>query len=105
MARVNPPRSVEGDPPSFDDLLSSMTERARGMNVDRIRPEDRARSGGAPDEEASQAQGLHCQSRAAASDASSKQTPKGRSGLRWRRTGRGFRTALQPCVDGVAVQG
>jgi ParB family chromosome partitioning protein len=51
VSRINPLRFIKGDPPSFDELLRTMTKRARGMNVDKIKNEDVARSGGAPDEE------------------------------------------------------
>jgi ParB family chromosome partitioning protein len=51
VARVNPLRFIKGDPPEFDELLATMTKRARGLNAEKIRSEDLARSGGAPDEE------------------------------------------------------
>jgi ParB family chromosome partitioning protein len=51
VARVNPLRFIKGDLPSFDELLATMTKRARGMKVDKIQSADLARSGGAPDEE------------------------------------------------------
>jgi ParB family chromosome partitioning protein len=51
VARVNPLRFMKGEPPSFDDLLATMTKRARGMNADKIKPQDLARSGGPPDAE------------------------------------------------------
>ncbi|HEV8551097.1 MAG TPA: ParB/RepB/Spo0J family partition protein [Polyangiaceae bacterium] len=51
VARVNPLRFIKGDPPSFDELMATMTKRARGMKTDAIKSEDLARSGGAPDEE------------------------------------------------------
>ena len=51
VARVNPLRFIKGPPPSFDELLDTMTKRARGMDPAKIRSEDLARSGGAPDEE------------------------------------------------------
>jgi ParB family chromosome partitioning protein len=51
VARVNPLRFIKGAPPPFDELMETMTKRARGMNVDKIKTEDLARSGGAPDEE------------------------------------------------------
>jgi ParB family chromosome partitioning protein len=35
----------------MDELFPSMTKRARGMNADRIKPEDVARTGGAPEPE------------------------------------------------------
>jgi ParB family chromosome partitioning protein len=50
VARVNPLRFMKGSAPPLDELLSGMTKRARGMNVDKIKPTDLARSGGAPDE-------------------------------------------------------
>jgi ParB family transcriptional regulator, chromosome partitioning protein len=50
VARVNPLRFIKGELPSFDELLATMTKRALGMNPEKIRSEDLARSGGAPDE-------------------------------------------------------
>lgn len=49
VARVNPLRFVKGEPPAFDDLFAQMTRRAAGMDPGKIRSEDVARSGGAPD--------------------------------------------------------
>ncbi len=51
VARVNPIRFMKGNLPPLDDLLHTMTKRARGMNPDKIRPEDVARTGGAPEPE------------------------------------------------------
>lgn len=51
VARINPLRFIKGELPSLDELLSTMTKRARGMKTDKIRNEDLARTGGAPDEE------------------------------------------------------
>jgi ParB family chromosome partitioning protein len=51
VARVNPLRFIKGDLPSFDELFDTMTKRAKGFNVDKIKSEDLAQSGGAPDEE------------------------------------------------------
>jgi ParB family chromosome partitioning protein len=51
VSRINPLRFIKGDLPSLDDLLTGMTKRARGMKTDKIKSEDLARSGGAPDEE------------------------------------------------------
>jgi ParB family chromosome partitioning protein len=48
---VNPLRFIKGDLPSFDELMATMTKRARGMKVDKIQSADLARSGGAPDDE------------------------------------------------------
>jgi ParB family chromosome partitioning protein len=50
VARVNPLRFIKGDPPPFDELLDTMTKRARGMDPGRIKTEDLARSGGPPEE-------------------------------------------------------
>jgi len=51
VARVNPLRFIKGDPPPMDELFPSMTRRARSLNADKIRPEDVARTGGAPEPE------------------------------------------------------
>jgi ParB family chromosome partitioning protein len=51
VARVNPLRFMKGAAPPFDELLATMTKRARGMKTDTINSGDLARSGGAPDEE------------------------------------------------------
>jgi ParB family chromosome partitioning protein len=50
VARINPLRFIKGAPPSYDELLETMTKRARGMDPARIKTEDLARSGGAPEE-------------------------------------------------------
>lgn len=50
VARINPLRFIKGDLPSFDDLVATMTKRAGGLNADKIRPEDLARSGGSSEE-------------------------------------------------------
>jgi ParB family chromosome partitioning protein len=50
VARVNPLRFIKGAPPPFDELMETMTKRARGMNAEKIRGEDVARSGGPSDE-------------------------------------------------------
>ena len=51
VARVNPLRFIKGELPSLDELLQTMTRRARGLKADKIRTEDLARTGGVPDEE------------------------------------------------------
>jgi ParB family chromosome partitioning protein len=51
VARVNPLRFIKGEPPEFDELMSTMTKRAKGLSAEKIRPEDLARSGGAPSDE------------------------------------------------------
>jgi ParB family chromosome partitioning protein len=50
VARINPLRFMKGSAPPFHELLSTMTKRARGMDPAKIKTEDLARSGGAPDE-------------------------------------------------------
>jgi ParB family chromosome partitioning protein len=50
VARVNPLRFMKGKAPPFDELFETMTRRARGMDPAKVRSEDLARSGGAPDE-------------------------------------------------------
>src|SRR5258706_1928104 len=48
VARVNPLRFINGDPPPMDELFPSMAKRARAMNPDKIKPEDAPRTGCAP---------------------------------------------------------
>jgi ParB family transcriptional regulator, chromosome partitioning protein len=47
VARVNPLRFIKGEPPPIDELLATMTKRVRGMNLDKIKSQDIARTGGA----------------------------------------------------------
>jgi ParB family chromosome partitioning protein len=49
VARTNPLRFIKGEPPPADELLATMTKRARGMNLDKIRSQDIARTGGPPE--------------------------------------------------------
>jgi ParB family chromosome partitioning protein len=49
VARVNPLRFMKGKAPPIDELLDTMIKRAKGMDVDRIKPADVARTGGAPE--------------------------------------------------------
>jgi ParB family chromosome partitioning protein len=51
VARINPLRFIKGDLPSYNELLSTMTRRARGMKTEKIKNEDISRTGGVPDEE------------------------------------------------------
>jgi ParB family chromosome partitioning protein len=50
VARVNPLRFMKGAAPPFDELMATMTKRAKGMDAGKIKATDLARSGGAPDE-------------------------------------------------------
>jgi ParB family chromosome partitioning protein len=49
VARINPLRFMKGKAPPVDELLATMTKRARGMQVERIQAADVARTGGAPE--------------------------------------------------------
>ena len=49
VARVNPLRFMKGAAPPFDELFETMTRRASGMDPSKVKGEDVARSGGAPD--------------------------------------------------------
>jgi ParB family chromosome partitioning protein len=55
VARVNPlrfaPKASKAEPPGFDELLATMTRRARGLDPSKIRREDVARAGGAAEAE------------------------------------------------------
>ena len=51
VARINPLRFIKGDLPGYDELLTGMEKRARGMKTDKIKASDLARTGGVPDEE------------------------------------------------------
>src|SRR3954471_6738337 len=49
VARTNPLRFIKGEPPPLEELLPSMTTRARGMDATKLKTEDVARSGGGPE--------------------------------------------------------
>ena len=51
VARINPLRWIKGEPPALEDVLKTMRERAAKFNVERIRPQDLAGTGGPPDEQ------------------------------------------------------
>jgi ParB family chromosome partitioning protein len=50
VARVNPLRWIQGEPPPLEEVLKTMRERVKKMNVDKIRQEDLAGAGGAADD-------------------------------------------------------
>jgi ParB family chromosome partitioning protein len=52
VARINPIRFHPKDaaPLSFDEVLDRMTKAAAKVNVDKVKLEDLARSGGAPED-------------------------------------------------------
>jgi ParB family chromosome partitioning protein len=51
VARVNPLRWIQGDPPPLEEVLKTMRERAAKFNTEKIKQEDLATAGGAPDAE------------------------------------------------------
>jgi ParB family chromosome partitioning protein len=51
VSRINPLRWIQGEVPPADQVLETMRERAARFSVDKVKQEDLARAGGAPDEE------------------------------------------------------
>lgn len=51
VARINPLRWIKDEPPPLDDVLKTMRERAARFNVEKVSPQDVARSGGASEPE------------------------------------------------------
>ena len=51
VARINPLRWIKDEPPPLNEVLKTMRERAAKFNVEKVKPQDIARSGGAPDSE------------------------------------------------------
>jgi ParB family chromosome partitioning protein len=51
VARINPLRWIQGDPPPLEEVLKTMRDRAGRFNVDKIKQSDLANVGGAPDEQ------------------------------------------------------
>jgi len=52
VARINPLRWIQGEPPALEEVLKTMRERAAKFNVEKIKPQDLAGAAGPPDEEA-----------------------------------------------------
>jgi len=50
IGRINPLRWIQGDPPPLEEVLKTMRERAAKFNTERIKQEDLASTGGAPDD-------------------------------------------------------
>ena len=50
VARINPLRWIQGEPPPLEEVLKTMRERAGKFNVEKIRQEDLASAGGSPDD-------------------------------------------------------
>lgn len=51
VARINPLRWIKDEPPPLAEVLETMRERAARFNVEKVKQQDLARSGGAPDSE------------------------------------------------------
>jgi ParB family chromosome partitioning protein len=50
VARINPLRWIQGDPPPLEEVLKTMRERAAKFNVEKVKQEDIVATGGAADE-------------------------------------------------------
>jgi ParB family chromosome partitioning protein len=50
VARINPLRWIQGEPPPLEEVLKTMTSRAAKFNTEKIKQEDLAAAAGAPDE-------------------------------------------------------
>jgi ParB family chromosome partitioning protein len=50
VARINPLRWIQGEPPALEEVLKTMRERAAKFNVEKIRQQDIVAAGGAPDD-------------------------------------------------------
>jgi ParB family chromosome partitioning protein len=50
VARINPLRWIQGEPPPLEEVLKTMRDRAARFNVEKIKQSDLASAGGAPDE-------------------------------------------------------
>ena len=51
VARINPLRWIQHEPPPLAEVLKTMRDRAARFNVEKIQPKDLAGAGGPPDEE------------------------------------------------------
>ena len=51
IARINPLRWIKGETPPLEEVLKTMRERAGKFNADKVKQEDLAGAGGAPDEQ------------------------------------------------------
>jgi ParB family transcriptional regulator, chromosome partitioning protein len=50
VARIDPLRWIQGEPPQLEEVLKTMRDRAARFNVDKIKQSDLANAGGAPDD-------------------------------------------------------
>ena len=51
VARINPLRWIQGEPPPLEEVLKTMRDRAARFNVDKIKQSDLANMGGAADDQ------------------------------------------------------
>jgi ParB family chromosome partitioning protein len=51
VGRINPLRWIQGEPPPLEEVLKTMRERAAKFNVEKIKQEDLASSGGVQDDD------------------------------------------------------
>jgi ParB family chromosome partitioning protein len=51
VARINPLRWIQGEPPPLEEVLKTMRDRAARFNVDKIKQSDLANVGGAADDQ------------------------------------------------------
>jgi ParB family chromosome partitioning protein len=49
VARINPLRWIQGEPPPLEEVLKTMRDRAARFNVEKVKQSDLATMGGAPD--------------------------------------------------------
>ena len=50
VARINPLRWIQGEPPPLEEVLKTMRDRAAKFNTDKIKQEDLASAGGAAED-------------------------------------------------------
>ena len=51
IARINPLRWIQGEPPPLEEVFKTMRERAAKFNVEKVKQEDIVATGGAAAEE------------------------------------------------------
>jgi ParB family chromosome partitioning protein len=51
VARINPLRWIQGEPPPLEEVMKTMRDRAGKFNVEKVKQEDLSSAGGAPDAE------------------------------------------------------
>jgi ParB family chromosome partitioning protein len=51
IARINPLRWIQGEPPPLEEVFKTMRERAAKFNVEKVKQEDIVATGGAAAED------------------------------------------------------